>query len=105
VTVTVSLQQVRDWIGVPVTALPDDQLQVVLDGELELQAIRCRIDPDNEQPSLVEAIYRRCARAVAAKAVPLGTIGDAGEYGPIALKRFDGEIERLEQPTEIFVFG
>lgn len=104
-TVTVTLPQVRAWLTVPASVLPDDQLQTILDGETRLQAIRCRIDPAVEQPELVEALYRRCARAAAAKAVPLGMIGDAGEYGPMALRRFDGEIERLEQPTEIFVFG
>jgi hypothetical protein len=105
VTVSLTLDDVRAWIQTPATVLSDEQLQALIDGETAVQAQVCRIDPDIVQPQLNEALQRRVSRAAAARGVPLGLLGDAGEYGPVALRRYDGEIERLEQPTRIFAIG
>ena len=102
-TTTVDLATARAWVGVPATVLPDDQLQLILDGEQTSQARLCRIDPDNPQPDLDEALLRRVARAVAGKAVPLGLA--TTEYGPARIPILDGEIERLEGPTRMVVAG
>jgi hypothetical protein len=103
-TVTVTLEQARAWIQVPATLLPDDQLQVLLDGETAAQAKQCRVDPLVEQYELNEALLRRVARAAAAKDVPLGLVGE-GEYGGISLPNYDAEIGRLEGPWRKFVFA
>lgn len=48
-----SLTQVRAWIQVPVTAVSDEDLQQILDGELAIQARTCRVpaDPDLTGPA------------------------------------------------------
>ena len=97
---------VREWIQVPATIITDPQLQQVIDAETLLQARACRIDPDDTlPPDLVQAIYRRVAREVAARGIPLGMLGADSEYGPRALTRWDAEIDRLEGPRRIVVLG
>ena len=97
------LAQVRAWVQVPATSIPDADLQQILDAELAVQARTCRIPVDAEGAEatypepLARACLRRCQRQVAAKAVPLGMVGaDATEYGPVSLPRWDAEIGRLE---------
>lgn len=102
------LAEVRDWIKVPVAQLSDEQLQQVIDSELTIQA---RINEVPEEapgavypPPLAQALLRRCARQVAAKAVPLGMVGaDATEYGPVSLPGWDAEIARLEASYRLAV--
>jgi hypothetical protein len=100
------LAEVRAWIQVPASAVPDPMLQGVLDAEVILQASACRVDatlgPDAAQ---VQALYRRCGREVAARGVPLGMIGADSEYGPARIARWDSEVDRLEGPTRVLVFG
>lgn len=103
-TVSVTLPQLRAWIQVPVSVVTDEQLGVLLDAETANQASSCRVDPLLEQPALVAALQRRVSRAVAARTVPLGLLGDS-EFGPVALRRFDSEIERMEAPYRRFVFA
>jgi hypothetical protein len=103
-SVNVTPEQARAWVGVSAELLPDDQFQVIFDGEKADQAKQCRIDPDLVQPSLDEALLRRVARAVEAKGLPLGVIGDGGEFGPVRLA-YDSELSRLEGPWRKFVFG
>jgi len=101
-----SLADVRAWVQVPASILSDPQLQIVLDAELLLQARLCRIGPDDTlDPNLTQAIYRRVAREVAARGVPLGMLGADSEYGPARLSRWDSEIDRLEGPSRVLVFG
>jgi hypothetical protein len=101
-----ALEDVRAWIQVPASAVPDPMLQGVLDAEVILQAVACRVDellgPDAAQ---VQALYRRCGREVAARGVPLGMIGADAEYGPARLSRWDAEVDRLEGPSRVLVFG
>ena len=105
-TVLPTPAEIRAWCGVSPTSLPDDQLQVIYDGEAANQFRVCRIpDPDDRTADQILALYRRCARAIAAKGVPLGTQPGSDEYGPQRLASFDAEIERYEGPTRRTVFG
>ena len=54
---------------------------------------------------LTQAIYRRVAREIAARGIPLGMLGADTEYGTARLSRWDAEIERLEGPSRRVVFG
>lgn len=102
-----TLEDVRNWIGVPATVISDAQLQTVVDGELEDQAKVCSVPPDPEPlPSgLIQAIYRRVARVVRLRSLPTGMVGDSDEFGPIQAARWDAEIERLERTFRIPVLG
>lgn len=96
----IAIADVRAWAGVSPTSITDAQLQQVLDAETALQAARCTV-PAGEAPlpaALVQALYRRCAREVAARSLPLGYLSDTNEYGPVRLASYDAEIERLEGP-------
>lgn len=105
--------QVRQWIGVPVSAVTDADLDQILAAELAIQARTCRLpddsDPDNPATypeALARAVMRRCQREVAARAVPLGAIGnEANEYGAMTLPRWDAEISRLEASYRITVIA
>lgn len=98
------IDDVRAWIKVPATLLNDAQLQQVIDAEALIQARLCSTT-DPLTSDLVQAIYRRVAREVAARGVPLGMLGTDTEYGTARLTRFDAEIERLEGPNRRFVVG
>ena len=98
------LEDVRGWIRVPATVLDDQQLQTVIDAESILQARLCTVS-DPLTADLVQAIYRRVAREVAARGIPLGMLGADAEYGTARLGRWDAEIERLEGPNRRFTFG
>jgi len=102
-----SLVDVRAWIQVPATLISDEQLQIVINAEVLLQAKLCTIaeDPTGWPADLRQAIYRRVAREIAAKGIPLGTFGADSEYGPARLSRWDAEIGRLEGPSRKVVFG
>lgn len=104
-----TLERVRAWCGVSPSSLSDEDLLVIYDGEAANQARVCRLpdplDVTERTADQVAAFYRRCARAVAAKGVPLGTMPGGDEYGPQSLARYDAEIERYEGPTRRVVFG
>ena len=109
-----SVDDVRKWVQVPATSVDDAQLSQVIAAELAGQALSCRVppvvdpppDPDAFYPdALAQAIYRRVARELAGRQVPLGIVGDGAEYGPNALATFDAEVERIEGPYRMVVFG
>jgi len=101
-----TLADLRAWLQVPVSVLDDPQLQQVLDAETILQARACRVPDDGTLTAdLTQALYRRVGREVAARGVPLGMLGADSEYGPARLTRWDSEIDRLEGPTRVLVFG
>ena len=102
-----TLAEVRAWLQVPASAVSDPQLQAALDSEVILQAAQCRIPVDVMAPTshLTQALYRRVGRVIAARGVPLGAVGADSEYGPSRLSRWDAEIERLEGPARVVVFG
>ncbi len=96
----VTTADVRAWAGISLTSITEEQLQQVLDAETQLQALYCTVPPDDgaRPPALVQALYRRCAREVSARSLPLGYLSDTSEYGPVKLASYDAEIERLEGP-------
>lgn len=98
------LADIRTWTGVTAASLADEVLQGIADGEQSAQMRMCRVAGDTLDPALRAAFMRRCARAIAARGVPLGMVGDA-EYGPARLPSFDAEIERLEGPWRKVVMG
>ena len=105
-TAPVGIGEVRAWAGISPTSITDAQLQQVLDAETALQAACCIFPADpwgtNPTPAaLVQALYRRCARQVSARSLPLGYLNDIAEYGPVKLSSYDAEIERLEAPYRI----
>jgi len=69
-----TIDEVRDWCGVSPQSLSNDQLQMIYDGEDSAQRSTCRVDdPGDRDPDLIEAFYRRVARAIAARGIPLGS--------------------------------
>jgi hypothetical protein len=102
-----SLAEVRQWIGVPVAALSDEQLQRVYDAEIAAQAAVCIIpdDPDAYPAVAVEGLFRRVARVVAARGLPLGMMATESEYGPARLPSTDAEITRTEATIRSMVLG
>jgi len=104
--VAIDLDALRTWLGVPATVVDDEALTQVVNAEASIQASLCSIPPDDQLPAeLVQAIYRRVGREVAAKGVPLGIVGVDAEFGPAQLRSWDAEIDRLEGPRRRFVFG
>lgn len=103
----VTLPQVRAWVGVSPTQVTDEQLATVLGAEVALQAQACAVPVVGPLPDhLVQALYRRVARVLAARQVPLGLVGDpASEAGQARLATFDAEVERLEGGVRRVVFG
>ena len=102
--------EIRDWLKLTADQLSDHDLEVIRSGELGAQATDCRIPDDLARAgllpaALVESTYRRCARAVAARGLPLGYRSGDGEFGAQALPTYDAEITRLERPWRRFVFG
>lgn len=103
----ITLAQVRAWVNVSPTQVTDEQLTTVMAGEVALQAQACSVPIDAPLPEhLVQALYRRIARVLAARQVPLGLVGDpASEAGQARLATFDAEVERLEGGVRRVVFG
>jgi len=101
-----SLAEVRTWLKVSTSSVSDDVLTDILAAEIANQQKACRLDPaaTDLDDDLVGALYRRCARQVAARGVPLGIVADA-EFGPMRLTTIDAEIERLEGYNRGFFFG
>jgi hypothetical protein len=97
-----TVAEVRGWIEVSQTEIPDARLGDILDGETVLQDSYCDTDPYDKALRL--ALFRRCARAAAARGLPLGTLPvqltgygiPASEYGARLIPRLDAEIERYE---------
>ena len=105
------LEEVRRWLNLPATVLQDEDLTRVLEAEAGLQASACRIPLDVAGTAYAplaehtQALLRRAGREIAAKGLPLGVMGADSEYGPSRLSRWDAEIDRLEGPTRVVVFG
>jgi hypothetical protein len=95
--------EAREHLGIP-TSVSDAVLGEIVAAEIDVQAARCRWvgqdgalgrDPAAYPQALRMAVFRRVARAVAARGLPLGF--QAGEFG-IAGLRGDDVLERLEGP-------
>lgn len=104
-----TLQEVRDWTDLSTAAISDALLDGVRRAELEVQARTCWLgtpdevaDPEADYPDdLRQALYRRVARQVAARAVPLGLVDTGGEYTPARVPTWDAEVTRLEASRRI----
>jgi hypothetical protein len=98
---------VRAWVNVPKTSVTDAQLEQVIAAERQNQRDACTVPAlDADYPEvLAQSLYRRVARHLAGRQVPLGVVGDGSEYGPASLATFDAEVERLEGPRRMVVFG
>lgn len=90
-----TLAELRTWLKVPATILPDAELEVIAAAE---QAAQQHLDwgAADLPANVLAAFYRRCSRHAAAKNLPTGIIAADAEYGTIRLSRYDAEIERLE---------
>jgi hypothetical protein len=96
---------VRAWLQVPVTALSDADLLAVITAEAVIQQRICAFPGDATYPEpLLRALYRRCARHIAARQIPLGVTGE-GEYGSVRLSGYDAEVRRLEASYRIPVIA
>lgn len=107
---TPPLEAIRAWLGVPATIVDDAALQQVVDAEALIQERQVTLPTDAVGDTyltadLVQALYRRVGREIAAKGVPLGVLGVDAEYGPARLTSWDAEIDRLEASRRRFVFG
>lgn len=102
----ITAAQVRAWAGGPISA-DDDLITFVISSEVEAQARVCDRGGDPARASdpmpqaLVLALFRRVARALAARGVTLGVVGTDSEYGSTSLPRYDAEIERYERPYRV----
>jgi|SRR5215510_4261609 len=101
-----TVTEVRAWLKVSTSSVSDEVLTDILNAESANQAKACRLDvtATDRDDDLIAALFRRCARQVAARGVPLGIVADA-EYGPLRLSTIDAEIERLEGYNRGFYFG
>jgi hypothetical protein len=103
-----TLDEVREWLDVPPGDLDDDELARIYWAELADQVAVNDHDPYTH--GLAMALLRRCARAGAAKGLPLGTLplqmtGYPDAYGAMIIPRLDAEIERYEAKTRIIAFA
>jgi hypothetical protein len=102
--------EIRDWLKLSTDQLSDHDLGVFRAGEIANQRSECRIPADLVAQGLLPAqlvasIYRRVARAVAARGIPLGVRSGDGEFGPLVITSYDAEINRLEGNHRRFVTG
>jgi hypothetical protein len=95
---------VRAYIRVPATSLPDEDLTRMMITAATDQTARCNTDigrdPDTGtvNESLAQAYLRRVQREVAGRNLPLGMVGvDSAEYGPTRIAA-DQLIDEHERP-------
>jgi hypothetical protein len=100
-----TIAEVRAWLQVPASSVSDEQMAQVLAAEAAVQGRQCRLVEGADQAHLRQALYRRAGRTIAARGVPLGMLGADAEWGPTRLARWDAEIDRLEGPDRLVVFG
>jgi hypothetical protein len=105
-----TLEEVREWLQIPEPELGPGQLERIYWAEVGLQVAYNDTVPYTDW--LAMALLRRCARAAAARGLPLGTLpiqstgaGDAMNFGALLLPRIDAEIERYEGPTRVIAFA
>ena len=98
------MADVRAYIRVPATSLPDADLTRMMISAATDQTARCNTDlgrdPDTGavNESLAQAFLRRVQREVAGRNLPLGMVGvDSSEYGPTRIAA-DNLIDEHERP-------
>jgi len=101
--VAVTLVEVKAYLGD--SSWTDAEIQGALAAETAAQANRCKI-PDPLPADLAEALKRRVARNLAARAVPLQefSVFDSGATVQ-RVTRTDPEVVRLEAPYRKLVMG
>lgn len=93
-----TVAQTRAYLRVSATALPDEELTRIYNGEQESQAGVCTV-PVDYPDALGQAFLRRVQRQVAAKNLPLGLVGtEAAEFAPTRIPFLDSIVESLERP-------
>lgn len=103
---TLTLAEVREYVGVPATVLSDADLSRMLASASDDQAQRCAYVGDTRPDTLDQAVLRRVQREIAARNLPLGMVGlDASEYGPERLPYYDALVEEHERAYRIPVLG
>ena len=100
-----TLEEIREAIGVPATALSDVDLQRIYDAEDDAQRRRLMKMADDDgnpvddvPPAINQAFVRRIQREVAARNLPLGMVGIDAEYGAQRLPATDALADDLERP-------
>jgi hypothetical protein len=90
-----TLAEIRSWLKVAATTLPDAELEVIAAAE---QAAQARLDwgAGDLPADALAAFYRRCSRHANAKGIPLGIVYADAEYGTVRVGNIDNEIVRLE---------
>ena len=96
------LTALKAYLGTLAGSATDSQLTIALATELAAQARVCNVG-DYEANDLVEAVFRRVARNLAMKALPLGV--QMNDLGSIRLGSQDPEVRRLEGPFRKRVVG
>lgn len=89
---------VRAYLGT--SSYSDEQLEAALAAELAAQAHSCRVPAaDAVWPAdLAEAAYRRVARNLAMRNIPLAAFQGDAEVGSLVPPGRDPEVRRLEAP-------
>lgn len=96
-----TLEQCRDYVKVPATALSDEDLERMRQACLQDQAALCAwpdMDSGAYPESLAQALFRRIQREVAARNLPLGMVGLEAEYGPASIPAYDALVVHHEAP-------
>lgn len=90
--------RVRDYVRVSAVAVPDEDLDRMYGAAIRVQSRICTDtdDPPTWPAPLVQAVLRRVQRSIASKALPLGVLDAAAEYGPARIPLYDALIEDLE---------
>jgi hypothetical protein len=98
-------ENVEEYLGD--TSYTITEIGAVLAAEKAAQAARCRVpaDADAWPADLTEALFRRCARNLAMRGVPLAILQGDAEVGSTVLPGQDPEVRRLEAPHRRLTFG
>ncbi|GAA1549924.1 hypothetical protein GCM10009804_03130 [Kribbella hippodromi] len=105
-----TLAEVRTRLKLTTDRINDDELGDVLAAEIELQRKVCTIPADPTNPPadafpvpLRTALFRRVARSLALKGIPLAVLQGDAETGTTILPSNDPEVRRIERPYRIEV--
>jgi hypothetical protein len=97
--------EVQDYLGD--TSYTVSEIGEVLAAEKAAQAARCRVPADDAAwpADLTEALYRRCARNLALRGMPLAVLQGDAEAGSLIPPGRDPEVRRLEGPHRRITVG
>lgn len=97
------LTALKAYLGTLAGSATDSQLNIALATELAAQARVCNVGT-YEDNDLVEVVFRRVARNLATKNLPLGMKTDP-VLGSVRIGSQDPEVRRLEGPFRKRVVG